>query len=304
MLMLMMLVILPLTVGLACDTGTPAATTPVATATQPPGGIQVAGSATVASTATGTVQAPSTQPVSCEEAPIATSTPTPTPASTLLPPNNNWDEAQKIEYIESFGFTLLGNWTGAILNNLWEALFTYIGYQDLKLWLNYNLKYNHVVLNIGGIGPNDPEESSGYTQQDTITFYQNETVNPVMNFLHEIGHVVDNLWADYFTTQLEKETFTLDRRYVAGWDGTAYQSLPREIAYSEALFARRAGGGPAWQQSARKNAYSYTCWQQCEDWADIFANSMINNININSDLGGQMNLFFNKMENHVKGITQ
>jgi len=82
MLMLMMLVVLPLTMGLACDTGTPAATTPVATATQPPGGTQVAGSATVAPTATSTVQAPSTQPVSCEEAPIATSTATPTPTPT------------------------------------------------------------------------------------------------------------------------------------------------------------------------------------------------------------------------------
>jgi len=58
MLMLMMLVVLPLTVGLACDTGTPAATTPIATATQPPGGTQVAGSATVAPTATSTPEAP------------------------------------------------------------------------------------------------------------------------------------------------------------------------------------------------------------------------------------------------------
>jgi len=57
MLMLMMLVILPLTVGLACDTGTPAATTPVATATQPPGGTQVAGSATVNPAATSTAVA-------------------------------------------------------------------------------------------------------------------------------------------------------------------------------------------------------------------------------------------------------
>lgn len=229
--------------------------------------------------------------------------PTPTPVSTSTPPNYSWDEDQKREYIESFGFTLLGNWTGAILNNLWETLFTHIGYQDLKFWLNYNLKYNNAVLNIGGIGDNDPNEYSGYTQQSTITFYQNGTVNPEINMLHEIGHLVDNLWNDYFTKQLQKETFTIDDIYEAGWDGEAYQQLDRETVYSKALFARRVGGGSAWQQLEAANAYSYDCWQYCEDWGDIFANAMINNINLDTDLGGQMYLFFNKMENHVKGIT-
>jgi len=40
----------------------------------------------------------------------------------------------------------------------------------------------------------------GLTSGNTITFTATGPVNPVINMLHEIGHLVDNIWNDYFTT--------------------------------------------------------------------------------------------------------
>jgi hypothetical protein len=80
------------------------------------------------------------------------------------------------------------------------------------------------------------------------------------------------------------------------------------------LISTQAGGGDAWQQLGAAaydytckdaNGNSYTCWPECEDWADIFANAMVDsgNINQSSDLGRQMFAFYRKMENHVMGGT-
>ena len=88
---------------------------------------------------TGPVTIPSHMPSSTPSpVVIPTMTPcaTPTGTPTLIPPPANPTEAQRIEYIASFGITLIGNWTGVILANLWEALFVHIGYQELKTWLN------------------------------------------------------------------------------------------------------------------------------------------------------------------------
>jgi len=100
---------------------------------------------------------------------------------------------------------------------------------------------------------------------------------------------------------LEKTEFTLNGAYLAGWNGTSYTSLPSDRIVNLALILSPVGGGRAWQQDGG----GYVCWQQCEDWADIFSNAMVGNGNINqsSDLGGQMYAFFKEMENHMKGVN-
>lgn len=227
-----------------------------------------------------------------ENVPVPTGTPIPPP--TMIPPPANPTEEQMKEYIASFGITLSGNWTGILLTNLWEALFTHIGYQDLRFWLNGRT----ATLTWGGSRDCGGLNAcyGGSTPGDTITLKATGMVNPVINILHEIGHLVDNLWYDYFTTQLETTTFTLNGQYHAGWDGTSYKSLPASGVNDVRLIALRSslfGGQDAWQQRGGTPSW--------EDWADIFSNSMIHNINQASDLGGQMDSFFIKMKNHAMG---
>jgi len=202
-------------------------------------------------------------------------------------------ESEMIEYIASFGITLQGNWTGTYLANLWETLFTHIGYKELVLWLNGK----KVILIIGGAGNNASGRYSGWTSGSSVTFYANNTTNPVINMLHEFGHLVDNLWGDYFTNELNGADFYDNRGdFLAGWNGTAYTSLPSSYPVdvrSLALISSNVGGGDAWQQRGGTPNW--------EDWGDIFANAMIDNINQASDLGGQMNNFFVIMESHVTG---
>ena len=120
----------------------------------------------------------------------------------------------------------------------------------------------------------------------------------MINILHELGHLVDNLWGDLFTRHLKYTEFT-SRDYHAGWDGSAYQRLDRETVYREALLSGRVGGGNgrAWQQIPDDGTPYY------EDWADIFANGVIGNINLATDLGWQMNNFYQQMRNYVMGDT-
>lgn len=231
---------------------------------------------------------------------FATPCPTPTlwPIGTPTqapPPANLATEEQKREYIASFGITLVGNWTGAYLTNLWEALFTHIGYQDLAKWMGGQ------KATMERAGPAVCKEGetacySGSTPGTTIYFYaMGGIANPVINMLHEIGHLVDNLWHDYFTTKLEKTIFTLNGEYLAGWNSASYVSLPRDRVNNLAVYSSHVGGGRAWQQGGGTPHW--------EDWADIFANSMIGNINQSSDLGAQMDTFFKDMESHVMGGT-
>lgn len=300
---LMIVVLLGMTAGIglvAC--GSAPVNTP------PPGSANTAPPVVPASTQSpvpvgpGTVSPnlPSTTPSPIETptptpCPTPTSTPAPIGTPTQIPPPTNPTEEQMINYISSFGITLVGNWTGGILANLWEALFTHIGYQELKSWLNGG----PATIIYGGSRDcdNAPECYGGVTSNSTITFTYTGPVNPPINMLHEIGHLLDNLWNDYFTKKLEKVQFTLDGEYRAGWNSTSYTSLPREIINSQALYSSQVGGGRAWQQDGG----GYVCWQQCEDWADIFANAMVGNGNINqsSDLGGQIYTFYKEMESHV-----
>lgn len=231
--------------------------------------------------------------------PTVTRTPTTTPPGTPTPLPTNLTEAQMIDYIASFGIKLEGNWSRALLDNLWEALFTYIGYQDLKAWLNGRT----ATMIWGGTKDCGDRDAcyGGSTPGTSITFKATATVNPVINILHEIGHLVDNLWYDYFTTGLEKTTFYDERGYfLAGWDGSKYVSLPpnsdsdldvRELALKSSTF----GGQDAWQQRGGTPHW--------EDWADIFSNSIIHNVSQTTNLGSQMDNFFNRMKSHVIGGT-
>jgi hypothetical protein len=202
-----------------------------------------------------------------------------------------------IEYIKSFGISLSGNWTGPLLANLWEALFTHIGYQNLKSWLNGR----PATLVWGGGRDCGGRDAcyGGNTPGDTVTFKATGMVNPVINILHELGHLVDNLWDDYFTTQLERTAFTLNGQYVAGWDGSKYKSLPSSLNIDGndvrllTLKSATFGGQDAWQQRGGTPHW--------EDWADIFSNSMIRNINQTTDLGNQIDSFFIKMKTHAMG---
>lgn len=114
--------------------------------------------------------------------------------------------------------------------------------------------------------------------------------------LHEFGHLFDNLWSDYFTTKLQKETFTLNGEFFAGWDSTnkSYKSLGAGgDVRGLALSASRILGGDAWQQRG-----GTAHW---EDWADIFSNYISGNLNQSKDLGWQMYRFASEMGNHVTG---
>jgi RHS repeat-associated protein len=265
-------------------------------------------------TVTVTVPPPAGSPVGtptiiCTATASPTVTPTPTP--TLLPPPTNPTEAQMQTYIASFGITLVGNWTGLWLTNLWEALFTHIGYLNLRTWM----ADGKPTFALGGAAiclVHQTSCYSGLTNGTIVTFlHTGNAHNPVINMLHEMGHLMDNIWHDYFSTHLRKTEFkTPNGEFLAGWNGTDYTSLPRASVYSDALISSTAGGDDAWQQlGAAAYDYTckaedgtfYTCWPENEDWADIFANAMVNdgNIDRSSDLGNQMYAFFQEMEDHV-----
>jgi RHS repeat-associated protein len=161
---------------------------------------------TISGTLVATPSTPSVTPIPCPT-PTTTSTPPPT----LTPPPTNPTEGQMIEYIVSFGITLEGNWTGKYLSNLWEALFKHIGYLNLKSWLGGG----KATFKIGGEPKcsGDYDCYSGLTQGSIITFLHiGNAVNPVINMLHEIGHLEDNLWQDYFSKELRKVEFTQKRK--------------------------------------------------------------------------------------------
>jgi RHS repeat-associated protein len=211
--------------------------------------------------------------------------------------NNNYSESKQIEYIESFGIDLEPEekWTGMWLTNLRKALFNDIGGANLPFWLNG--KRAKMVIASQGTCNATGGAYGGCTPGTTIYFWVNgATANPVINMLHEIGHLVDNLsdTGNDFTNRLRTQEFTLNDMYWGGWNGSAYKSIPHSGRYDirrVALINDTYEGQDAWQQRGGTPHW--------EDWADIFSNSMIDNINT-SEPGLQINLFFKSMEKYAK----
>jgi hypothetical protein len=217
-------------------------------------------------------------------------------------------ETSQREYIKSFGLILEPEekWTGTWLTNLYNVLFFHIGAIDLPRWLNHK----SATLFIDKEGPaicSDGEENcySGSTGPDKITFYHTGTsINSEINMLHEFGHLVDNLSDsdNDFTNRLRSHTFTINvGKYWAGWNGSKYASIPEEgpnNVYQVGVKRIPIGGDEAWQQ-LKASAYTYPGHEQGEDWADIFANGILHNINTATEPGGQMYDFFKEMERYA-----
>ena len=185
------------------------------------------------------------------------------------------------------GVHVEGDWPDKLKANVHEALFKHIGMDALQRWLNGRA----LSFRSGGPAALKPGTYYGITFGTSITLYAHRNVNPVINILHEMGHAVDNLWDDYFTQRLEHTVFSRGGNFLAGWDGFEYRGLPRDIIRREALLAPHAGGGDAWQQRGGRPHW--------EDWADIFANAMIGNLNTCSEIGGQLSDFMRSMKMHV-----
>jgi hypothetical protein len=101
---------------------------------------------------------------------------------------------------------------------------------------------------------------------------------------------------------LRAHTFSLDGKYWAGRNGSKYVPIPEEgdnNVYQWVVSKSFIGGDEAWQQVAQ-SYYSYTGHEQGEDWADIFANGILHNINESTEPGAQINKFFKHMEIYAK----
>jgi hypothetical protein len=212
-----------------------------------------------------------------------------------------WDpndtDAQRIAYIKSFGLTLepAKKWTGMWLTNLSKVLFTDIGATLIRPWLNR--KSATLFIDDDGTAVCKKDQTScysGLTGPDKITFKHTGTaINSEINMLHEFGHLVDNLSdsTNYFTDKLKTQTFTLGGKYWGGTRNGTYNSIPStgvNNVYLVALKTSPIGGDRAWQQGGGTPNW--------EDWADIFSNGIMNNIDPSTEPGGQMSRFFWYME--------
>lgn len=103
------------------------------------------------------------------------------------------------EILADLGITLIGTWPSALRANFDDALFNRIGVEKLKLWF----KDLPVSFRFGGSEKLAVGSYYGLTSGSKITFFANQNTNPVINILHECGHVVDNLWDDFFTNNLK-----------------------------------------------------------------------------------------------------
>ena len=192
------------------------------------------------------------------------------------------------ELFSALSMSLTGTWPDPLHANLEEAVSTRIGADRLKLWLNNK----PVMLIFGGGKKLAVGTYHGLTSANRITLSANQNVNPVINILHEFGHLVDNLWDDFFTKSLQKQAFRRKEKFFGGWNGIKYLSLRGDIIRTEVLKDRHPAGGDAWQQRGG-NPY----W---EDWADIFSNYMLGNFNEENEVGQQILDFVGGMEAHVK----
>lgn len=195
------------------------------------------------------------------------------------------------EILADLGITLIGTWPSALRANFDDALFNRIGVEKLKLWF----KDLPVSFRFGGSEKLVVGSYYGLTSGSKITFFANQNTNPVINILHECGHVVDNLWEDFFTNNLKGVEFRRKEAYFAGWNGFKYLGLRGDIIRAEVLKERRVAGGDAWQQRGGTPHW--------EDWADIFSNVMLENINEENELGRQILDFVTQMETHTKKAT-
>jgi hypothetical protein len=193
------------------------------------------------------------------------------------------------ETLADLGLTLTGTWPPALRRNLRRAVFRHIGADNLKLWLNGQ----NATLHFGGPAKLAAGSYYGRTSGSRITFYANGNTNPIVNVLHEFGHLVDNLWKDFFTKELQKVEFRRNDRYFGGWNGRKYLGLRRDVMLTSVLKDPRAGGGDAWQQRGGQAHW--------EDWTDIFSNAMLKNIKRRNQIGRQVRGFVDRMEAHVKG---
>jgi hypothetical protein len=193
------------------------------------------------------------------------------------------------ERLESLGIFVIkeNQWPSQLLADLDEALFNVIGEDSLRLWLNQR----PVTLVFGGAGTLDVGHYYGLTSGSKITFSARGTTNPVINILHEFGHLVDNLWDDFFTENLERVTFRRNGTFSGGWNGGVYLGLKSDFVRSKVLKQARVGGGDAWQQRG-----GVAHW---EDWADIFSNAMLKNIKAENEVGEQILDFVAGREAHV-----
>jgi len=193
------------------------------------------------------------------------------------------------ENLAALGLSLTGAWPAALRANLEEALFTHIGEENLRFWLKNQL----VTLRFGGNKKLVVGTYYGLTSGSRITFFANQSTNPVINVLHEFGHLVDNLWGDFFTNNLKNVSFRRNETFFAGWNGLKYLGLRRDVIRTQVLKEPRVGGGDAWQQRGGQPHW--------EDWADIFSNAILENIDPGNEVGEQILAFVARMDAHVKG---
>jgi hypothetical protein len=193
------------------------------------------------------------------------------------------------EKLKSLGVFVIkkNRWPSKLRADLDEALLNVIGEDNLRLWLNER----PVTLVFGGAGTLKAGHYHALTSGSKITFSANGTTNPVINILHEFGHVVDNLWDDFFTKKLERVTFLRNGNFSGGWNGTRYLGLKSDFVRQKVLKQARVGGGDAWQQRG-----GTAHW---EDWADIFSNAMLENIKAGNQVGRQILDFVGGMKAHV-----
>jgi len=214
-------------------------------------------------------------------------------------------DKNKLEFFSNLGISfLIDELPKGLVDNLTEAFSTHIKVDRLKLWLNNKpiklTRDEHQEVNNEKKGKkiNKRGQSSGYhgeTSNNKITFFTSTTqVNPVINILHEFGHLVNNLWDKQFTKELQKETFLLNGIFFAGWDKdrNVYNSLYKKIDGKDIMKQSRIAGGKAWQQII-DSGYN-------EDWADIFSNYILQNFNEENEVGKQILDFAARMEAHVK----
>jgi hypothetical protein len=191
--------------------------------------------------------------------------------------------------LKSLGISVIkeNRWPSQLRADLDEALLNVIGEDNLRLWLNQK----PVTLVWEGAGTLKAGHYHAITSASKITFSAKGTTNPVINILHEFGHLVDNLWDDFFTENLERVTFRRNGHFSGGWNGAAYLGLKSDFVRSKVLKLERVGGGDAWQQLG-----GVAHW---EDWADIFSNAMLENFKAKSQVGGQILDFVGGMQAHV-----
>jgi RHS repeat-associated protein len=140
--------------------------------------------------------------------------------------------------------------------------------------------FNGVTVSLGehisdGISRFNGEVTNGTNPH----FYTTSDENfPLHHFFHEFGHVIDNLYGEAFETALGTSAYYVDETYVFGGEDVGYINTG---AFNSGV----VNGAKALQHPSDKPN---------EQWADIFANYMSNNIN-NRPMGRIMYDWVNNM---------